>query len=299
VNMAAPSVVVGIGEILWDFLPSGKQMGGAPANFAYQARALGAESVIVSAVGDDEPGREILDVLDGQNLDRRHVSVLASVPTGSVTVRLDAQGTPEYDIHKNTAWDFLPWTSGMPELAARADAVCFGTLAQRSEVTGTTIRAFLDAVRPDALRVLDLNLRQSYYSREIVRGLLRQSNVLKLNDEELRSVAGLFSMSGSETGILERLLGEYPLELIALTKGKSGSRLFGRNRESEHPGYPVETADSVGAGDAFTAALVVGLLKKKEWPDIGEQANRIASFVCSQRGAWPRIPADLAAWFQE
>jgi len=294
--MDARPVVVGIGEILWDLLPSGKQMGGAPANFAYQARALGAESVIVSAVGDDEPGREILRALDGQSLDRRHVSVLVSVPTGSVTVRLDAQGIPEYDIHNNVAWDFLPWTSGTPELAARADAVCFGTLAQRSEVTRTTIRAFLDGTRPDGLRVFDLNLRQSYYSREIIRGLLQRSNVLKLNDEELRSMARIFSMPGSETEVLKRLLREYSLELIALTKGKSGSRLFGRNRESEHPGYPVEMADSVGAGDAFTAALIVGLLKKKDWDDISERANRIAAFVCSQRGAWPQIPADLAAW---
>ena len=145
-------------------------MGGAPANFAFQARALGAESVIVSAVGNDEPGREILRTLDNQNLDRRHVSVLASVPTGAVSVRLDDQGVPAYDIHKNAAWDFLPWTSGMPELAAWADAVCFGTLAQRSEVTQKTIRAFLDAARPDGWRVFDLNLRQSYYSREIIRG---------------------------------------------------------------------------------------------------------------------------------
>jgi fructokinase len=294
--MAMSPVAVGIGEILWDLLPSGKQMGGAPANFAFQARALGAESFIVSAVGNDEPGREILRTLDDQCLDRRHVSVLASAPTGAVSVRLDDQGVPAYDIHQNVAWDFLPWTSGMPELAARADAVCFGTLAQRSEVAQTTIRAFLDAVRPGAWRVFDLNLRQSYYSRELIRGLLQRSNVLKLNDDELRSMARLFSMPESETEILERLLGEYPLELIALTKGPSGSRLFGRSRESRHPGCPVAMADSVGAGDAFTAALVVGLLKKKDWDDISDRANRVAAFVCSQPGAWPRIPAELAAW---
>jgi len=294
--MVERPIVVGIGEILWDLLPSGKQMGGAPANFAYQAKALGAESVIVSAVGDDEPGREILRTLEGQGLDGRRVSVLASVPTGSVTVRLDAQGIPAYDILKNAAWDFLPWTSETLEAAVCVDAVCFGTLAQRSEVSRTTIRAFLDATRGDCLRVLDLNLRQSYYSREIIRGLLQRSNVLKLNDEELRSAARLFAMPGSETEILERLLGEYPLDLIALTKGKSGSRLFGRNRESLHPGYPVEMADSVGAGDAFTAALVVGLLKKKDWDDISERANRIAAFVCSHKGAWPQVPADLASW---
>lgn len=297
--MNAHPLVVGIGEILWDLLPSGKQMGGAPANFAFQARALGARSVIVSAVGDDESGREIFRVLDDRNLDRRHISVALSVPTGSVSVSLDAEGVPQYIIHENAAWDFISWTPRISELAAGTEAVCFGTLAQRSDVTRKTIRAFLDAVRPECLRVFDLNLRQSYYGREIIRSLLERSNILKLNEDELRVVAGLFSFSGSESDLLHRLLDEYPLDLIALTKGRAGSRLFGRRSESLHPGFPVETADTVGAGDAFTAALVMGLLKKKNLDDIGEWANRIAGFVCSRKGAWPEIPAGLAGWVRE
>jgi fructokinase len=297
--MNARPLVVGIGEILWDLLPSGKQPGGAPANFAFHARSLGAASAIVSAVGDDEPGREILAALDGRHLDRGAIATVTSVPTGAVTVTLDAEGVPRYVIHRDVAWDFVPWGPRLQELAARADAVCFGTLAQRSDVTRATVGAFLDATGPDCLRVLDLNLRQSFFSRDLIRELLRRSNILKLNDEELRVVAGLFSIAGPETAILERLLEDYPLTLIALTKGQAGSRLFGRGVESVHAGCPVATADTVGAGDAFTAALVTGLLAKKNWNDISDRANRIASYVCTQRGAWPEIPADLAAWALE
>jgi len=178
-------LVVGIGEILWDLLPDGKQMGGAPANFAYHARALGAASVIVSAVGDDRSGREILEELGRRGLERSGIAVVSGAPTGTVTVALDAGGIPHYTIHEGVAWDVIPWTAGLGDLAARADAVCFGSLAQRSPVSRATIGAFLDATRPDCLRVLDLNLRQSYFSRDIVVGLLGRATVLKLNDEEL------------------------------------------------------------------------------------------------------------------
>jgi fructokinase len=178
-------LVVGIGELLWDLLPDGKQMGGAPANFAYHARALGAASVIVSAVGDDRSGREILEELGRRGLERSGIAVVSGAPTGTVTVALDAGGIPHYTIHEGVAWDVIPWTAGLGDLAARADAVCFGSLAQRSPVSRATIGAFLDATRPDCLRVLDLNLRQSYFSRDIVVGLLGRATVLKLNDEEL------------------------------------------------------------------------------------------------------------------
>jgi fructokinase len=289
-------LVVGIGELLWDLLPDGKQMGGAPANFAYHARALGAASMIVSAVGDDRSGREILEELDRRGLDRSGIAIAKDAPTGTVTVDLDAGGIPRYTIHEGVAWDAIPWSAGLADLAARTDAVCFGTLAQRSPVSRSTIGAFLEATRPDCLRVLDLNLRQSYFSRDIVRGLLERSTVLKLNDDELRTVAEMFSLPGPESQALAGLLETFPLALIALTKGRTGSRLYGRGVDHSTPGYPVETADTVGAGDAFTAALVAGLLKNKSWDEIGERANRIAAFVCSRKGAWPDLPAELSSW---
>jgi fructokinase len=294
--MSDPPLVVGIGEILWDILPDGRQMGGAPANFAYHARALGAASVIVSAVGDDEPARAILAELGRLGLDRSGIAIMSAAPTGTVTVGLEGDGMPRYTIHEGTAWDVMPWSAALGDLAARADAVCFGSLAQRSPVSRATIGAFLDATRPYCLRVLDLNLRQSYFSRDIVHGLLGRSAVLKLNDDELRTVAELLSLPGAETRVLTGLLEAYPLTMIALTKGRLGSRLFGREVDLSHPGHPVETADTVGAGDAFTAALVAGMLKKKGWDEIGGRANRIAGYVCSRKGAWPELPAELAAW---
>jgi fructokinase len=289
-------LVVGIGELLWDLLPDGRQMGGAPANFAFHAQALGASSAIVSAVGDDRSGREILEELGRRGLERSGIAVVSGAPTGTVTVALDAGGIPHYTIHEGVAWDVLPWTAGLGDLAARADAVCFGSLAQRSPVSRTTIGAFLDATGPDCLRVLDLNLRQAYFSRETVHGLLGRATVLKLNDDELATVAGMLSFPGPESRVLAALLEAYPLSLIALTKGPSGSRLFGRGVDIIDPGHPVETADTVGAGDAFTAALVAGMLRRKGWEEIGERANRVAAFVCSRKGAWPDLPAELAAW---
>jgi fructokinase len=289
-------LVVGIGELLWDLLPDGRQMGGAPANFAFHAQALGASSAIVSAVGDDRSGREILEELGRRGLERSGIAVVSGAPTGTVTVALDAGGIPHYTIHEGVAWDVLPWTTGLGDLAARADAVCFGSLAQRSPVSRATIGAFLDATGPDCLRVLDLNLRQAYFSRETVHGLLGRATVLKLNDDELATVAGMLSFPGPESRVLAALLEAYPLSLIALTKGPSGSRLFGRGVDIIDPGHPVETADTVGAGDAFTAALVAGMLRRKGWEEIGERANRVAAFVCSRKGAWPDLPAELAAW---
>jgi fructokinase len=295
-DIGVPHLVVGIGEILWDLLPDGRELGGAPANFAFHARALGTSSVIVSAVGEDPPGHDILAQLGSRGLDLGGVVVVSGAQTGTVTVGLDAGGIPHYTIHEGVAWDVIPWTSGLGDLAARADAVCFGTLAQRAPVSRASIGSFLDATRPDCLRVLDLNLRQSYFSRETVRDLLVRATVLKLNDDELAKVAEMLSLPGAETRVLSALLDAYPLAVIALTKGPAGSRLFGRDVDVSHPGHPVETADTVGAGDAFTAALVTGMLRHKSWDEIGERANRVAAYVCSRKGAWPELPSELAAW---
>jgi fructokinase len=285
--------LVGSGEILWDMLPTGKQLGGAPANFAYHCQALGAKGVVVSCVGDDELGREILSRLGGLGLNCRHIAVDKAHPTGTVTVRLDENGQPDFIIHEDVAWDFIPLDAGLLELAARTDAVCFGSLCQRSEVSRHTVRRFLQATAPDCIRVFDINIRQSYYNKDIVHTMLQLSNVLKLNDEELPVVAGLLDVTGSETDILSQLTQRYELRLIAVTRGVGGSRLYAHGEDSNHPGFPVQVADTVGAGDAFTAAMTLGLLQGKELDRIDEDANRVASYVCSQSGATPELPEGL------
>lgn len=286
-------VVVGLGEILWDLLPEGKQLGGAPANFAYHAHALGAQAYPVSCVGHDALGQEILDRLEVLGLDTRYVAVDPHHPTGTVDVKLDRDGQPRFTIHENVAWDFVPFTPPLSELAARADAVCFGTLAQRCEVSGGTIRSFLDATRPDCLRVFDINLRQSYFDEPTVRALLASSNVVKLNDEELPVVARLLSIEGAESDCLEELLTRYHLRLVVLTRGARGSLLRAPGAVSIHGGSPVDVADTVGAGDAFAAATAMGLLRGHDLNRINKFANAVASHVCSRPGATPEIPAAL------
>jgi len=286
--------LVGLGEILWDMLPTGKQLGGAPANFAYHAQALGAKGVVVSCIGDDELGKEILSQLGGLGLDCAYIAVDKAHRTGTVTVKLDENGVPDFTIHENVAWDFIPLDSALLELAGRADAVCFGALCQRSDVSRDTVRRFLKETKPDCLRIFDINIRQSYYSKDIVGAMLETSNVLKLNDDELPLVAELLDIKGSESEILAELVARYELRLVVLTKGAEGSRLYGPDGDSECKGIPPEKiADTVGAGDAFTAAVAVGLLKGDGLEQINAHANRVASFVCSQNGATPKLPDDL------
>lgn len=286
-------IVVGLGEILWDRLPGGKQLGGAPANFAYHAFMLGANSYVASCVGSDELGREITERLASLKLDQRYIAFDRTHPTGTVDVELDANGKPNFIIQEDVAWDFIPTTPALLDLARRTDAVCFGSLCQRSSVSRNTIRRFLRATRADCLRVFDINLRQRCYSRQIVEDSLKLSKVLKLNDDELPVVAALLGLKGSETSVLEQLTARYGLCLVALTKGEKGSILYTPERSSTHPGFRVEVVDSVGAGDAFTAALVMGLLRGDELDRIHAFANRLAAYVCSQRGATPEIPTEL------
>jgi fructokinase len=281
-------VVVGIGEILWDLLPGGKQLGGAPANFVYQAKALGAEGYIVSRIGKDKLGTEILSQLEAYGLAKSLIQVDRIHPTGIVTVHLDQEGKPRFIIHENAAWDFIEFDPSLADLTSRADAVCFGSLCQRSLVSQKTIRNFLESTRADCLRVLDINLREPFYSKNIIVSLLEKCNVLKLNDEELKTLAELLSARGRESDILARLTEQFSLELIALTKGSEGSLLFARGVQSVHHGFSVKVEDTVGAGDAFTAALVLGILQRKELDRINEEANRLASFVCTQKGAWTK-----------
>ncbi|MFB0515667.1 MAG: carbohydrate kinase [Candidatus Neomarinimicrobiota bacterium] len=285
--------LVGLGEVLWDVLPNGKQLGGAPANFAYHAQALGGNGIVVSCVGDDGPGREILARLDDLGLDRRYVATDKNHPTGTVTVELDAVGKPAYTIHENVAWDYIPYNSGLEELAGEVDAVCFGSLCQRSRVSRETIRQFLEVTKRECLRLFDLNLRQSYFNREIIDTLLKLTDVLKLNDEELPFLAELCDVQGSETRVLHQLTERYALRLVALTRAERGSRLFTPGRDSDHPGFRAQVADTVGAGDSFAAVLALGLLRGEQLDRINEYANRVASFVCSQNGATPPLPSEL------
>lgn len=282
-----------VGEILWDLLPSGKQLGGAPANFAYHAHALGAEARIVSRVGGDAQGREILDRLRALGLPTDGVGVDASAPTGTVSVELATDGQPRFTIHENVAWDRIVADKTSLAFAARADVVCFGSLAQRSEPSRSSVRELVAATAAAALRVFDINLRQHFYSRDVVEESLRLANVLKLNDAELPVLAAMFGLGGGVRNQLAALAQRFALRTVALTRGAHGSLLLAGDAWSEHSGLTVKVADSIGAGDAFAAALALGLLSGRQLDDINRHANEVAAYVCSQPGATPILPPSL------
>lgn len=284
---------LGLGEILWDLLPGGKQLGGAPANFAYHAHALGADARVISRVGHDPLGREILDRLRALGLGTECLTVDPAAPTGTVTVALDARGTPTFTIHENAAWDFLAADEAILAEAARADAVCFGTLGQRHPAARAAIRAVLQATPPHALRVFDINLRQQFYSPEVILKSLELASVLKLNDEELPVVAQLFNLKGAEPEVLRHLAGRFSLQAVALTKGAKGSSLLVGGRLVSHPGSAIAVADTVGAGDSYTAALTLGLLAGHSPERILQFAHQVADYVCTQPGATPPLPPAL------
>jgi fructokinase len=287
-------VAIGLGEVLWDLFPSGKQLGGAPANFAYHAQQLGAASSVVSAVGRDGPGEEILRRLSDLRLDASHITVDTAHPTGTVTVELDAAGVPSYVIHEDVAWDFLPVTPAVLKLAGRADVVGFGSLAQRSPATRRSIRRILASTGPNCLRLFDINLRQHYYGEEVVRESLALTSALKLNDQEVPVVAKLLGLSTDEGEAVGALLQRFQhLNVVAVTRGERGSSLYTLDAADHHGGYAAETVDTVGAGDAFTAALATGLLRREPLHRINDAANRVASYVCTQHGATPALPREL------
>ena len=282
--------VIGMGEILWDLLPSGKQMGGAPANFAIHARGLGARSRVISRVGRDALGAEILRRLQALGVPTGEIQVDPSAPTGTVTVELSSDGQPRFTIHENVAWDRLALEKSALEAVAEADAVSFGTLAQRREPARGTIRALAAAVRPGAWRILDLNLRQQYFSREIVAASLRLSNIAKFNDAELPVLGELLGLRGNAREQIEGLARQYGQRLVCLTRGAHGSLLYGDGQWADDPGEPVVVKDTVGAGDAFTAALAMGVLAGKPLEAINRRANEVAAYVCSREGATPTLP---------
>lgn len=290
-------VFVGLGEILWDLLPSSKQLGGAPANFAFHAHALGAEGLVASCIGDDDLGREIFSELSALTLSREYVFVDPIRPTGTVSVDVDEDGQPTYTIFEKVAWDCIPQDGKLLSLAQKVDGVCFGTLAQRAAVSRTTIRAFLRTMRPDALRVFDLNLRSPFCSFEVVETSLRLAQVLKISESELTFLKLLLHLEENENAALEALARRFDLRLVALTKGARGSVLYSQGRFSVHPGVCVDVVDTVGAGDSFAAALALGLLKGYDLDRINDYANRVASFVCTQDGATSPLPEKLRKLF--
>jgi len=285
--------LVGIGELLWDIFPTGKELGGAPANFAYHASALGGEGLIVSCAGSDRLGDEMLERLGTLSLSCKYVASDLEHPTGTVSVKVGAEGNPSFTIQENVAWDFIPKSQQLMELGKSINAVTFGTLAQRSEISRATIRAFISQIPSSVLCIFDLNLRQNFYSREVIEWSLGACNVLKVNEEELQVLARLLSMEGDELQLLCELSRCFNLELIALTKGARGSLLYSQEQVSVHDGYKPEVVDTVGSGDTFTAALALGMLSGSDLRTINDYANCVASFVCSKRGATPPLPDDL------
>src|ERR1017187_6607394 len=318
--------VIGVGEVLWDLLQTGPQMGGAPANFAYHAHALGANSQVITRVGEDDLGHEIIRRFQGMALPSDNVQVDAVAPTGTATVSLIDDGLAHFTIQDNVAWDFLAATPEALAAACQADAICFGSLAQRSQTSRNTIQQLIAAAPAQALRVFDINLRQHYYSRDLIEHSLHLANVLKLNDDELPALAAMFNLAGScgadtlvrvfaakqpsaRTGVsaphehqIECLARAFNLKLVALTRGPHGSLLYqqkgGVERWSDCASRPVQVVDTVGAGDSFTAALVLGLLQKMDLDEVNSLANEVARYVCSQAGATPPMPQEFAQRFE-
>ena len=285
--------IVGIGELLWDLLPTGAQIGGAPANFSYHAGALGAETRTISRVGDDTLGHELLAQLKTLGVSTECVQLDPTMPTGTVAVEIDADGQPCFDIRANVAWDHLQVDAAALHAASSADALCFGTLAQRDPVSRAAIRTLVAASPSEALRVLDVNLRQQYYSRALIEESLALATVLKVNDLELPRLVALFSLEGDLRSQLEQLAERWQLRAIALTRGDRGSVLLTAHEWSEHPGVTVNVVDTIGAGDAFTAAMTVGLLSGWALDDVNAHANEVAGFVASCSGGTPPLPSSI------
>lgn len=286
-------IVVGMGEALWDVLPEGKKIGGAPANFAYHVSQFGLPSCVVSAIGDDALGKEIIENFTSKGLDQLIAEV--PYPTGTVQVEIDQTGIPLYDIKENVAWDNIPYTEHLDALAKRTKAVCFGSLAQRNVVSRNTINHFLDTMPKDddSLIVFDVNLRQGLYNKEILCKSMQNCNILKINDEELITVSRMFGYPGID--LQDKcwiLLGKYNLKMLILTCGINGSYVFTPGNVSFQPTPKVEVADTVGAGDSFTAAFIASILKGKSVTEAHSIAVKTSAYVCTQKGAMPILPPE-------
>lgn len=286
-------VIVGLGEVLWDMLPDGKKIGGAPANFAYHMSQCDFPTYLVSAVGNDELGEQIRDTLSETGL-----NILLPVveqPTGTVDVELDSEGIPQYTIRENVAWDNIPFTPEVEALAKRTATVCFGTLAQRGEQSRKTIEAYLAAMPEEGVKVCDMNLRGNYYSKEVIESSMRVSDVVKVNKEELVEICRVLGVEFTDQHLVVRdFLEQYKLEMFIVTCGTEGSFVYCEDQSATClPTPAVEVVDTVGAGDAFTAIFVAGMLGGLEVRWAHMLAVEAAAYVCTQAGAMPILPDDI------
>ena len=284
--------IVGLGEALWDVLPEGKKLGGAPANFAYHAAQFGLDTIAISALGEDKLAEETIEALNEHNLN--YLMPRVPYPTGTVQVTLTGDGIPTYDIKENVAWDNIPLTDEMLEIAKNARAVCFGSLAQRNVVSRENIHKFLDATPKDCVKIFDINLRQQFYTKEVIKESLKRCNILKINDEELVLIGRMFGYPGLD---IENkcwlILGKYNLDMLVLTCGTNGSYVFTPGQMSFQETPKVEVADTVGAGDSFTGSFVGSILNGKPVPEAHKTAVQVSAFVCTQNGAMPVVPDRL------
>lgn len=285
-------IVAGIGEVLFDIFPDGKKMGGAPANFTFHAQQIGLNAYPVSSVGRDTQGYEIMDRLTEAGLSTDYIQQ-TDYPTGTAYVSLDSCGIPNFILTENVAWDHIQWTDRLTGLAANVDAVCFGSLAQRSSHSCLSIHEFLNHTRDDCLRIFDINLRQKYYSPDTIKRSLKAANVLKLNEGELVLLQDILKLPSSIQEALCALQVRYELDYIALTRGAEGALLKNRKIICDCPGFKTEVLDTVGAGDSYTAVLAFGILHKLPLDQINDLANSVAAYVCSQYGACPVLPDSL------
>jgi fructokinase len=289
--------IVGVGELLWDLFPDGPRFGGAPVNFSCHAAALGANVHVVTSVGDDPLGRQALEALRSHGVDSDAVAICDQAPTGTVKVAVDAAGKATFTFAPDVAWDHLCWCAALEGLAARCDAVCFGTLGQRAAESRQSIQRFVRATPLPTLRIYDINLRPPFYSDEVIRESLALANVLKLNDDELPILASMCGVSGTEAGVLHQFAQKFDLQVVALTRGARGAMLLRGGDVSECPGVSVAVKDTVGAGDAFTAALALGLLRNDPLDLINRRACEVAAYVCSCPGATPPLPEHIRVKF--
>ena len=285
-------VIVGLGEALWDCLPDGSKLGGAPANFAYHASQFGNDAYAISAIGNDALGDQTLKEFDEKHL--KYVMPRVDYPTGTVQVELDEEGVPTYDIKQNVAWDNIPFTPEIENIAKHCGCVCFGSLAQRNKISRDTIHRFIDTTPMACLKIFDINLRQNFYSKEIIQDSLKACDILKINDEELVTIGRLFGYPGLDIeNKCYLILGKYNLKMLVLTCGTNGSYVFTPGTMSFQPTPKVEVADTVGAGDSFTGTFCASILDGMSVAEAHKRAVHVSAYVCTQNGAMPVLPEEV------
>lgn len=285
-------LVVGLGEVLWDMLPEGRKIGGAPVNFAYHAGQFGIDTMAVSAIGNDKLGEDTIAEMNGKHLNH----IFPSVPylTGSVQVSLDEKGVPAYDIKENVAWDNIPFTNEIESVARNCRAVCFGSLAQRNAVSRNTIRKFIESTPSGCIRIFDINLRQNFYTSNVIRDSLEHCNILKINDEEIMLVSRMFNYDSSNIeNVCRTIMEDFSLEMVILTCGTKGSYIFTKDGVSFMPTPKVNVADTVGAGDSFTGSFCAAILRGLPVAEAHKKAVEVSAYVCTQNGAMPEIPESM------